>query len=184
MRKGASFNNFLDAIDGAYCTFDGGDDPTQDRIYPDPSKGGYDGPEYCGTAKPTNVISISYAYNEADLTPFYTARQCLEYAKLGLMGVTVLYSSGDHGVAGNGDYCLIANGELSWYTCGEIPIFFTVRILFLRRHDLQPQFPWNLPLHHVCWCYSGQSWVDCRRAGSCLQSYLLWRRFQQLLRYA
>ncbi|KAF9228451.1 hypothetical protein BS17DRAFT_877685 [Gyrodon lividus] len=110
MAEGASFNNFLDALDGSYCTFDGGDDPTQDGVYPDPYGGGYEGPEACGTARPTNVISTSYAYNEADLTPFYTARQCAEYAKLGLMGVTVLYSSGDYGVAGNGGLCLNANG--------------------------------------------------------------------------
>lgn len=73
----------------------------------------------CGITKPANVISTSYGYNEADLSPFYTARQCAEcvayssdshgpnsyklfprYAKLGLMGVTVVYSSGDNGVAG------------------------------------------------------------------------------------
>ncbi|KAH7883231.1 peptidase S8/S53 domain-containing protein [Phlebopus sp. FC_14] len=110
MVEGASFNNFLDAIDGSYCTFEGGDDPTQDGIYPDPYGGGYEGPEDCGTVKPTYVISTSYGYNEADLTPFYTERQCAEYAKLGLMGVTVLYSSGDYGVAGNGGYCLTPNG--------------------------------------------------------------------------
>ena len=37
-----SFNNFLDAIDGSFCTYEGGDDPTQDGIYPDPY-GGYQG---------------------------------------------------------------------------------------------------------------------------------------------
>ena len=63
------------------------------------------------------MISTSYGYNEADLSPFYTSRQCAEYktypfylisvahiefryAKLGLMGVTVIFSSGDNGVAG------------------------------------------------------------------------------------
>ena len=71
---------------------------------------GVTGPEDCGTVTPAYVISTSYGYNEADLTPFYTARQCAEYAKLGLMGVTVLYSSGDDGVAGNGNYCLNPNG--------------------------------------------------------------------------
>ena len=40
---GASFNNFLDAIDGSYCTFEGGDDPHADEIYPDPAPGGYKG---------------------------------------------------------------------------------------------------------------------------------------------
>ena len=41
-KSGASFNNFLDALDGTFCTFEGGDDPTQDGIYPDPY-GGYQG---------------------------------------------------------------------------------------------------------------------------------------------
>ena len=40
---GASFNNFLDAIDGSYCTFEGDDDPTQDGVYPDNLPGGYTG---------------------------------------------------------------------------------------------------------------------------------------------
>ncbi|MCJ1352337.1 MAG: hypothetical protein MMC33_002321 [Icmadophila ericetorum] len=104
--EGASFNNFLDAIDGSFCTFEGGDDPTQDGVYPDPLPGGYKGPENCGGFAATKVISTSYAYNEADLTPFYEQRQCAEYAKLGLAGTTILYSSGDYGVAGNGGQCI------------------------------------------------------------------------------
>ena len=95
--QGASFNNFLDAIDGSYCTYEGGDDPTQDGIYPDPY-GGYQGPENCGGYTATKVsssiliyltyafclivnvqvISTSYGYNEHDLTPFYEQRQCNE----------------------------------------------------------------------------------------------------------
>jgi tripeptidyl-peptidase-1 len=114
--EGASFNNLLDALDGSYCTFEGGDDPTQDGVYPDPygtaADGAYQGPEACGTVKPAYVISTSYEYSEADLTPFYATRQCAEYAKLGLMGTTVLFSSGDQGVAANG-YCLDANGTQS-----------------------------------------------------------------------
>ena len=43
----SSFNDFLDAIDGSYCTFDGGDDPTQDGTYPDPQPGGYKGMYIC-----------------------------------------------------------------------------------------------------------------------------------------
>ncbi|KAF8444923.1 peptidase S8/S53 domain-containing protein [Boletus edulis BED1] len=108
--EGASFNNFLDALDGSYCYYEGGDDPNQDAVYPDPNQGGYTGPEACGTVTPANVISTSYGYNEADLSPGYTARQCSEYAKLGLMGITILYSSGDYGVAGNGGLCLNPNG--------------------------------------------------------------------------
>ncbi|KAN0090293.1 Peptidase S8/S53 domain containing protein [Hyaloscypha variabilis] len=121
--EGASFNNFLDAIDGSYCTYDGGDDPTQDGIYPDPygtGYGVYEGPENCGGFAATKVISTSYAYNEADLTPFYETRQCNEYLKLGLQGVTFVYSSGDYGVAGNGGQCIDpVTGEYNNGTSGE-----------------------------------------------------------------
>ncbi|KAG1727654.1 peptidase S8/S53 domain-containing protein [Suillus paluster] len=108
--EGASFNNFLDALDGDYCTYDGGDDPSQDLVYPDTASGGYTGAEDCGTVKPANVISTSYGYNEADLSAAYAIRQCNEYAKLGLLGVTVLYSSGDWGVAGSNGHCLNPDG--------------------------------------------------------------------------
>ena len=102
-----SFNTFLDALDGSYCTFEGGDDPTQDPPYPDNNfTAGYKGPNECGGAASSKVISTSYSYNEADLTPFYEMRQCQEYAKLGMMGTTFLYSSGDYGVAGNGGRCI------------------------------------------------------------------------------
>ena len=116
--EGASFNNFLDAIDGSYCTFEGGDDPTQDATYPDPFPGGYTGPENCGGFAATKVISTSYAYNEADLTAAYEMRQCAEYMKLGLAGTTILYSSGDNGVAGNLDECINANGTYNNGTSG------------------------------------------------------------------
>ncbi|KAH9933251.1 subtilisin-like protein [Epithele typhae] len=112
--QGASFNNFLDALDGSFCTFEGGDDPTQDGVYPDPYDGGYKGPEDCGTVSPAHVISTSYSYDEVDLTPAYMERQCAEYAKLGLMGVTMLYSSGDYGVGGYGDVCLDDTGAPSY----------------------------------------------------------------------
>ncbi|KAI9829111.1 MAG: hypothetical protein M1832_000134 [Thelocarpon impressellum] len=105
--QGASFNNFLDAIDGSYCTYQGGDDPTQDAVYPNSVfPQGFPGPPNCGTFAPANVISTSYGYNEADLTATYEQRQCNEYMKLGLQGVTMLFSSGDYGVAGNGNQCV------------------------------------------------------------------------------
>ncbi|KAF8800106.1 subtilisin-like protein [Phlegmacium glaucopus] len=111
--QGASFNNFLDALDGTYCSFERGDDPVQDASYPDNYPNGYHNSTDCGITKPANVISTSYGYNEADLSPFYTSRQCAEYAKLGLMGVTVIFSSGDNGVAGNAGVCLNADGSQS-----------------------------------------------------------------------
>ncbi|THH07970.1 hypothetical protein EW146_g9146 [Bondarzewia mesenterica] len=111
--EGAGFDNWLDAVDGSFCTFEGGDDPTQDGIYPDPLPGGFDGPESCGIIPPPNVVSISYGQDESTITAASAMRQCTEYAKLGMMGTTVLYSSGDNGVAGNGGVCLTADGTPS-----------------------------------------------------------------------
>ena len=130
--EGASFNNFLDAIDGSYCTFRGGDDPNYDAIYPDPLPGGYKGPQNCGGFAATKVISTSYGYNEHDLTPFYEHRQCNEYMKLGLMGVSVLYSSGDYGVAGNGGQCIAGPGPNAPYNNGN-------------RGRFNPSFPGTCP---------------------------------------
>ncbi|GJJ10047.1 hypothetical protein Clacol_004273 [Clathrus columnatus] len=98
--EGGTFNNMLDAIDGSYCTFEGGDDANMDGVYPDPAPGGFNGPESCGIVKPANVISTSYGFSEIEASPEYVKRQCNEYGKLGLMGVTFLYSSGDAGVGG------------------------------------------------------------------------------------
>ncbi|ETW82302.1 serine protease S53 [Heterobasidion irregulare TC 32-1] len=109
--EGASFNNWLDAVDGSFCTFEGGDDPTQDGIYPDRLRGGFKGPESCGIIAPPNVVSVSYGQDEASVTAAYANRQCTEYGKLGMMGTTVLYSSGDDGVAGNSGLCLNAAGK-------------------------------------------------------------------------
>ena len=68
--EGASFNNFLDAIDGSYCTYEGGDDPTQDASYPDPY-GGYQGPQKCGgNCKPINPIASSPNIDRASLHRF------------------------------------------------------------------------------------------------------------------
>ncbi len=103
--EGGSFNDFLDAVDGVYCTFDGGDDPIQDGHYPS-NRGGYTGPKNCGGFSATKVISTSYAYNEADLTAKYELRQCTEYAKLGLAGSTVIFAAGDYGVSGNLFKCI------------------------------------------------------------------------------
>lgn len=52
------------------------------------------------------------------MTAFYSQRQCAEYAKLGLQGVTILYSSGDDGVAGNGGACIAPDGTENNGTSG------------------------------------------------------------------
>ncbi|KAH9831173.1 peptidase S8/S53 domain-containing protein [Rhodofomes roseus] len=107
--EGASFNNFLDALDASYCTYEGGDNSSFDGIYPDSEYKSDD----CGTAPLTNIISTSYGYTESLLGSAYIQRQCYEYGKLGLMGVTFIFASGDNGVAGNGE-CLDANGAESY----------------------------------------------------------------------
>ena len=118
--QGASFNDFLDALDGSYCA---GDDPFQDATYPNPidAPGSYQGPKDCGGFAATKVISTSYGYNEADLTAAYERRQCNEYMKLGLSGTSFLFSSGDFGVGGNGGQCI--DPETKQYNDGSSGIF-------------------------------------------------------------
>ncbi|KAI0449647.1 peptidase S8/S53 domain-containing protein [Xylaria acuta] len=108
----ATNNNFLDAIDGSYCTFEGGDNLDWDAIYPHDasSPNAYTGEPMCGTYKATKVISVSYGRNEIDRPNSYTTRECMEYMKLGLMGVTLLFSSGDTGVSGISGRCVMDNG--------------------------------------------------------------------------
>ncbi|KAH8814814.1 peptidase S8/S53 domain-containing protein [Xylogone sp. PMI_703] len=97
------FNTFLDALDGSYCTFSAynetGNDPNLDQQYPDPNIGGWAGNLMCGVYKPTNVISLSYGGQEHNIPVSYQKRQCLEYMKLGLQGVSFLFASGDSGVS-------------------------------------------------------------------------------------
>ncbi|KAI1823255.1 peptidase S8/S53 domain-containing protein [Xylaria intraflava] len=108
----ATYNNFLDAIDGSYCSFEGGDDPVWDAIYPHnfTTPGAYMGEPMCGTYNATNVISVSYGASESRWPESYTARQCTEYMKLGLMGVSILFASGDSGVSGVNGQCLGPGG--------------------------------------------------------------------------
>ncbi|KAI2627126.1 peptidase S8/S53 domain-containing protein [Xylaria nigripes] len=96
-----TFNIFLDALDESYCTYKGGDAPYIDPAYPDPNDNllGYQGPLQCGGAPKSNVISVSYGQIEGALPEFYQVRQCHEWMKLGLQGVSVIYASGDSGVA-------------------------------------------------------------------------------------
>ncbi|KAF8273155.1 subtilisin-like protein [Lactarius quietus] len=104
--EGANFDNWLDAVDKSYCTFEGGDD----GIYPDTRPGGFNKPESCGTIKPPFVVSLGYGQSESTATHQYAMRQCNEYGKLGLLGTTVLYSSGASGVSGFGGVCQNSSG--------------------------------------------------------------------------
>ncbi|KAH9850386.1 subtilisin-like protein [Lenzites betulinus] len=110
-----SINFLLDAYDGSFCTFEGGDDPDID--------GPLDVTENCGYVAPPNVVSVSFTGAE-DFPPFYMERQCTEIGKLSMMGVTFLFASGDNGVASNGDnLCLSANGTAVPGTGAFLPNF-------------------------------------------------------------
>ncbi|KAF7318745.1 Peptidase S53 domain-containing protein [Mycena chlorophos] len=108
--ENGTFENYLDAIDGSFCTFDGGDDPSPIGVYPDPAPGGYHAQD-CGTISAPYVVTVSYSEDEASVTEKAAVRQCNEYGKLGLMGMTFLYPAGDHGVAGVDGFCLNSTGQ-------------------------------------------------------------------------
>jgi tripeptidyl-peptidase I len=98
------YNTFLDAIDGSYCHFSAygisGDSPGIDPKYPDDHPHGFQHARQCGVYKPPNVLSFSYGTAEHFYPWRYTKRQCLEYLKLGLQGVSVFFCSQDYGVGG------------------------------------------------------------------------------------
>ncbi|OCK80706.1 subtilisin-like protein [Lepidopterella palustris CBS 459.81] len=53
----------------------------------------------------TKVVSASWGYNENALSAAYMETLCNEYMKLGLQGVSVIFSTADNGVAGNTQEC-------------------------------------------------------------------------------
>lgn len=79
-----------------------------DPTYPDPAPNGYKGQLQCGIYKPTNVFSVSYGGQEADLPIAYQKRQCNEYLKLGLQGISFFFASGDSGI---GNYPVALGGD-------------------------------------------------------------------------
>ena len=114
----------------------GGDAPLIDPIYPDPNdnEGGFTGPLQCGGAPLSNVFSFSYGQIEGALPLFYQQRQCNEWMKLGLQGISVRFASGDSGVgnvynAGYPASCLNAEEDLIDYNGTRY----------------SPSFPFNCP---------------------------------------
>jgi tripeptidyl-peptidase-1 len=131
-----TFNIFLDALDASYCTYLGGDQPYVDPAYPDPNEGGYTGPLQCGGAPKSNVFSFSYNQIEAALPPSYQVRQCGEWMKLGLQGVSVLFASGDSGVANRYN----AGYENSCLTSPDVGPYVDIN-----GTRFSPSFPTNCP---------------------------------------
>jgi len=130
-KRDGIFNTFLDAIDGSYCTYsygnETGDDPNIDPVYPAAQ-------HQCGVYTPTNVISLSYGLTEIDYPFNYQIRQCNEFMKLALQGVTIVVASGDTGVedentAGSGmggNGCQGASGKVFVPNYPDCPYLTTV----------------------------------------------------------
>ena len=59
----------------------------------------------------SSVFKLLVSVLHTERHSVYAQRKCEEYAKLGLMGITVLYGSGDSGVAGDGAWCLNPDGK-------------------------------------------------------------------------
>ncbi|KAG6127030.1 hypothetical protein E4U38_006522 [Claviceps purpurea] len=99
-----NLGTMLAGFDETYCRT--GLDPAIDPVYPDEhNEGGYNSSD-CGNRQPPLVISISWAEPEASLPTRYVRRQCVEFLKLGLQGVTVLAASGDTGPASSQGTCI------------------------------------------------------------------------------
>ncbi|KAG5984638.1 hypothetical protein E4U55_003859 [Claviceps digitariae] len=99
-----NLNAMLAAFDERYCHT--ALDPAIDPVYPDvQNPGGYQALD-CGNRRTPLVISISWAQPEAELPARYLKRQCAEFLKLGLQGVTVLAASGDTGPASTEGSCI------------------------------------------------------------------------------
>ncbi|KAK4495322.1 hypothetical protein PRZ48_013653 [Zasmidium cellare] len=79
---GSSFDPFLFAVDGSYCTENA-------------SAAGFQ----CGGAPLASIVSFSYGESEIGDGQAAVERTCNEFMKLSLQGHTFLFSSGDAGVA-------------------------------------------------------------------------------------
>jgi len=110
------------------------------------------------------------------------------YMKLGLMGVTIVYSSGDYGVAGNGNQCCYYNNCYGGYlnapnTGGAFSPSFPASVRLLS-HDSK-YFLTSRQLVSICNLRGSNP--DCPgcichcRRGSLRNSHLLWRWLQQPL---
>ena len=87
-----TLDNMLAAFDLYHCDNFGPNDPQ----YPSSNLEGYNNID-CGTLSAPKVLLISFTCSEADFSSTYLQRQCLEYLKLGMMGITHIVNTSDHG---------------------------------------------------------------------------------------
>lgn len=85
--KKSFFNKFLEAVDGSFCS------------YEQQANGTHGWKPQCGVFQPTNVISFTWGISEDQDSPYWQERQCNEFLKLGLQGVSLFFSSGDYGAS-------------------------------------------------------------------------------------
>lgn len=79
-----------------------------------------------------------------------------------MLGTTVLYSSGDDGVAGNGGECLEPLlGMISISTSNQLSLW--LRSHQPQRNAIQPWIPRHLSIRDSSRRDSDQSWIDCQR---------------------
>ncbi|TQV93604.1 hypothetical protein V2A60_004213 [Cordyceps javanica] len=83
------FADWASAVDKDFCK----QDPNYDRRL------------MCGKYQPSNVMSVSYGDAEMDEPVAVVQRVCNEFMKLGTVGVTIVVSSGDTGVASRQNQC-------------------------------------------------------------------------------
>ncbi|KAK7045228.1 subtilisin-like protein [Favolaschia claudopus] len=105
--SGDPTDRFLAALDESYC-------PTASSFDPNITD--------CGNKPRTNVVSISYHFNPDLNDPVISPivqRQCAEFGKLALTGMTFIASSGDGGVGyGASGGCLV-NGTINFPAQGN-----------------------------------------------------------------
>lgn len=80
------------------------------------------------------VISTSYGDSEQSVPRSYAERVCKQFAQVGARGTSLLFSSGDGGVGGNGGVCLSNDGK--------------------NTTEFLPLLPCRMPVRHCCWCNS------------------------------
>lgn len=107
-----NLNSLLAAFDESYCSaLNNSMDHLNETRF---GKSSLISPD-CGTnSLLPAVVSVSYLWDEAEFPAGYLKRQCLEFLKLGLLGVTVIAASGDRGAAGWQGKCEQRGNEWSY----------------------------------------------------------------------